>query len=163
MTRASPIYWKAKQIERVCHSSKDAETLNLLTLAEDSVHAANQLEQLMYGESLRRIPIRLFTDLESTLESVGSSKQIVTKTLRLVIMDLKERLLSGEITSIAWLPTKDMWGDLLTKETKLPKALENIFVKNDMRIENASIYEVKAHGHEVRISNIRNRREVHQT
>merc|ERR1712029_1059042 len=27
MTRASPIMWKSKQIERVCHSSKDAETL----------------------------------------------------------------------------------------------------------------------------------------
>ena len=111
----------------------------------------------MYGESLRRIPIRLFTDSESTLESVASSKQIVTKTLRPVIMDLKERLLSGEITSIAWLPTKDMWADLLTKETKLPKALEDILTKNVMKIENASINEVKAHGNEVRMSNIRNR------
>ena len=72
-------------------------------------------------------------------------------------MDLKERLLSGEITSIACFPTKDMWADLLTKETKLPKALEDIFTKNDMKIENASINEVKAHGHEVRMSNIRNR------
>ena len=39
MTRASPIYWKAKQIDRVCHSSKDAETLNLLTMVEYSVYA----------------------------------------------------------------------------------------------------------------------------
>ena len=92
-----------------------------------------------------------------------SSKQIVTKTLRPVIMDLKERLLSGEITSIVWLLTKDMWADLLTKETKLPKALEDILAGKDMRIENAFINEVKAHGHEVRMSNICNRREVHQT
>ena len=35
MTRASPIYWKAKQIDQVCHSSKDAETLNLHTMVED--------------------------------------------------------------------------------------------------------------------------------
>ena len=77
-------------------------------------------------------------------------------------MDLKERLLSGEVTSIAWLPTKDMWADLLTKETKLPKGLEEIFTKNDMKIENASINEVKAHGHEVRMTNIQNRREMHQ-
>jgi len=27
MTRASPLMWKSKQIDRVCHSSKDAETL----------------------------------------------------------------------------------------------------------------------------------------
>ena len=126
-------------------------------MAEDSVHAANQLEQLMYRESLRRIPIRLFTDSESTLESIASSKQIVTKTLRPVMIDLKERLLSGESTSIAWLPTKGMLADLLTKETKLPKALEDIFTKNDMKIEDASINEVMAHGHEVRMSNIQNR------
>ena len=111
MTRASPIYWKAKQIDRVCHSSKDAETLNLLTMVEDSVYAASQLEQMLYGDVLRRIPIRLFTDSESTLESVTSSKQIVTKTLRMVIMDLKERLLRGEINSITWLPTRNMWAD----------------------------------------------------
>ena len=101
LTRASPIYWKVKQIDRVCHSSKDAETLNLLTMVEDSVYAANQLEQMLYGDILRRIPIHLFTDSKSTLESIASSKQIVTKTLRTVIMDLKERLLSGKMTSIA--------------------------------------------------------------
>ena len=39
MTRASPLYWKAKQIDRVCHSSKDAETLNLLTMVVDSAYA----------------------------------------------------------------------------------------------------------------------------
>ena len=68
MTRASPIYWKAKQIDRVCHSSKDAETLNLLTMVEDSIYAAGQLEQMLYGDISRRIPIRLFTDSEATLE-----------------------------------------------------------------------------------------------
>ena len=41
MTRASPIYWKAKQMDRVCHTSKDAESLNLLTMAKYSVYAAN--------------------------------------------------------------------------------------------------------------------------
>ena len=64
MTRASLIYWKAKQIDRVCHSSKDAKTLNLLTMVEDSVYAASQLEQMLYGDVLRRIPIHLLTDSE---------------------------------------------------------------------------------------------------
>ena len=77
------------------------------------------MEQLLYGEVTGRIPIHLFTDSESTLESVASSKQVVTKTLRMTIVDLKERLIRGEITSIAWLPTERMWADLLTKEKKL--------------------------------------------
>ena len=126
-------------------------------MVEDSVYAASQLEQMLYGDVLRRIPIRLFTDSESTLESVTSSKQIVTKTLRMVIMDLKERLLSGEITSIAWLPTKNMWADLFTKESKLPEALEDVLIRNVMDIEDTTINEVKAHSQEVRMTNIRNR------
>ena len=129
MTRAAPIYWKAKQIEKVCHSSKDAETLNLLKMVEDATFAAHQMEQLLYGKVTGRIPIRLFTDSESTLESVASSKQIVTKSLRMTIVDLKERLIRGEITSIAWLPTERMWADLLTKEKKLPEDLEDVMFK----------------------------------
>ena len=72
-------------------------------------------------------------------------------------MDLKERLLSGEFTSIAWLLTKNMWTDLLTKETKLPEAPEDILIKNAMNIGDTSINEVKAHVQEVRMSSIWNR------
>ena len=39
-TKASPIHWKTKQIERVCHSSKDAETLIINKLVEDAVLSA---------------------------------------------------------------------------------------------------------------------------
>ena len=82
---------------------KMQKLINLLTMVEYSVYAAIQLEQMLYGDVLRRIPICLFTDSESLFKSVASSKQIVTKTLRIVILDLKERLLSGEFTLLAWL------------------------------------------------------------
>ena len=106
---------------------------------------------------MRRISICLFTDFESMLESVASSKQIVTKTLRMVIVDLKERLLSGEITLIAWLPTRNMWADLLTKESKLLEALEDVLFRNVMDIKDTTINEVKVNCQEVRMSNIQNR------
>ena len=85
-TKALPIYWKSKQIERVCHSSKDAETLNLLRMVEDAVLISRQLELLLYGDIMHRISVYLFTDSESTLESIASTKQISTKTLRNVIV-----------------------------------------------------------------------------
>ena len=91
MTRPSPIFWKTKQIARVCHSSKETETLNLLMMVDDAVLAARQLELLLYEDIINRIPIHLFTDSESTLESVASSKQISTKTLRNVIVDQRLR------------------------------------------------------------------------
>ena len=34
MTKASPLMWKAKQISRVCHSSKDVETLSMTKIID---------------------------------------------------------------------------------------------------------------------------------
>ena len=158
MTRASPIFWKTKQISRVCHSSKDAETLNLLKMVDDSVLASRQLELLLYGDVQGRIPVHLFTDSESTLESVASTKQISTKSLRNVIVDLKERLIRGEISSYSWLPTQKMWADVLTKEMCLHEDLEEVLLRNDMKLGDNKINQVKAFGQEVRMINIRNRK-----
>ena len=90
--------------------------LNLLRMVNDSVLAARQLELLLYGDVINRIPVYLYTDSESKLESVASSRQISNKTLRNVIVDLKERLVNGEITSYAWLSTHNMWANIHTKE-----------------------------------------------
>ena len=92
----------------------------MIKMVDDAVLTARQLELPLYGDILQRIPVYLFTESESTLESVASSKQISTKTLRNVITDLKQRLVDGEITSNAWLPTSSTWADILTKEKKMP-------------------------------------------
>ena len=113
-------------------------------MVDDAVLMARQLELLLYGDILQRIPVYLFTDSESTLESVASSKQISTKTLRNVITDLKQRLVDGEITSYAWLPTSSMWADILTKEERMPLAFENVIIKNDLILENTSLNKVIA-------------------
>ena len=73
-------------------------------------------------------------DSEPTLESIASSKQVERKTLRPTIVDLKERLVDGDIFSYSWLPTKNMWADMMTKEIQLPPALEDVFLKNDLDI-----------------------------
>ena len=48
---------------------------------------------------MNRVPVYLFTDSELTLESIASTKQIATKTLRNVITDLKQRLIDDDISS----------------------------------------------------------------
>ena len=82
---------------------KDAETLNVSRMVDDSIFAARQVEILLYGDYKKRIKVHLFTDLEATLESIASSKQIDWKTLRLTVVDLKERLVEGDITLYSWL------------------------------------------------------------
>ena len=111
----------------------------------------------MFGDYRKRMKVRLFTDSEATQELIASSKQIERKTLRLTVVDLKERLVDGDIFSYSWLPTKNMWADMMTKEMQLPPALENVFLKNDLSLPSPLVNEVKAVGTEICMVNIRNR------
>ena len=115
------------------------------------------METIYFGDYRKRIKVRLFTDSEPTLESIASSKQVERKTLRPTIVDLKERLVDRDIFSYSWLPTKNMWADVMTKEMQLPPALEDVFLKNDFSLPQPLINEVKAVGTEIRMINIRNR------
>ena len=126
-------------------------------MMDDAIFAARLIETLYYGDYKRRIKVRLFTDSEPTLESIASSRQVERKTLRPTILDLKERLVDGDIQSYSWLPTQDMLADVLTKEMHNPQALENVFLKNELSLHQPLVNEVKAVGTEIRIINIRNR------
>merc|ERR1712240_31543 len=99
MTAASPIIWKSKQIERVCHSSKDAENLAMSKLLDKVTYIARQLEILLFGEYRKRLPVRVMTDSEPTLESIVSTRQIERKGLRITVQEMMEKLMEGEIVS----------------------------------------------------------------
>ena len=61
---------------------------------------ARQIEVLLFGDYNQRIPVRIFTDSEPTLESIASTKQIEIKGLRMTVQEIKERLMKGEITRL---------------------------------------------------------------
>ena len=112
MTKAIPIYWKSKTILRVCYSWKDAETIYITKMMEDVAFTGTQAEQ------------------------------IERKTLRLTVVDLKERLVDGDVFSYSWLPTKSMWADMMTKEMQLLSSLENIILKNVLDLPRPLVNEV---------------------
>ena len=126
-------------------------------MLDDAIFAARQIEILYYGDYKKRIKVRLFTDSDLTLESIASSRQVERKTLRPTILDLKERLVDKDIQSYSWLPTQDMLADVLTKEMKIPQALEDVILKNEIAFSQPLENEVKAVGTEIRIVNIPNR------
>ena len=128
-----------------------------MRLMEDAVNASRQLELLLFGEYRKRIKVRLFTDSESSLESIASSKQIESKTLRQTVVDLKERLVDGDVHSFSWLPTQDMMADLMMKEMKIPVNLEDVILENIIDLQQPLINEVVIVGKEIRMRNIRNR------
>ena len=150
-------YWKSKTIPRVCYISKEAETINISKMMDDAIYAARKIDILYYGDYNKIIKVRLFTDSEPTLESIASSRQVERKTLRPTIVDLKKRLVDRDIHSYSWLPTQDMLADVLTKEMRLPQALESVFLKNKFKLSQPLVNEVKAVGTEIRMINITNR------
>lgn len=92
MRTASLLYWKSKQIEHVYHSSKDAETLTISKKVDDVLFTGKQQELLLHKDYRKKIKVDLYTDLESSLESIASSRQIEWKTLRIMVRDLKDCL-----------------------------------------------------------------------
>ena len=112
---------------------------------------------------MHRIPVYLFTDSESTLGSIASSKQVSTKSLRNFIFDLKQRLVNDEIMSYAWLPTDSMWADILTKEKNVPQNFGKVITTITLALGDTTINEVKSFGQEVRMTNIRNSMKTPET
>ena len=158
LTSASPIMWRAKQIERVCHSSKDAETLAMSKMVDEVTYAGRQIETVMFGDYKGRIPIRIYSDNEPILESIASTKQVERKNLRMTVLDLKERLRNGEVKSYQWLPTEAMWADGLTKEKEMPEGLKMLMKTGKCMIKKGDVNKVICENDEIRMVNIRNRK-----
>ena len=132
----SPIYWKSKQIPKVCHSAKDAETRNIMTNVDTAVYLSQQLSILLFGKSEVRIPVKVYTDSLPLLESIASSRQVVQRLLRNTMNDLKQKLIDGDVQAYSWIDTKSMIADILTKEggeieTILEVIRENTFKKSE--------------------------------
>merc|ERR1712082_394691 len=70
MTKASPLMWKAKQIDRVCHSSKDAETLAMRKMIDELVYMSRHVEILLYGDYRKRMNVRIIRDSEPSLGNI---------------------------------------------------------------------------------------------
>ena len=91
--RVSPIYWKSKQIPKVCHSAKDAETRNIMTNVDTAVYLSQQLSILLFEKSESKIPVRVYTDSLPLLESIASPRQVDQHLLRNTMTDSKQKLM----------------------------------------------------------------------
>ena len=133
----SPIYWKSKQIPKVCHSAKDAETRNIMTNVDTAVYLSQQLSILLFGKSEVRIPVKVYTDSLPLLESIASSRQVIQRLLRNTMNDLKQKLIDGDVQSYSWIDTKSMIADILTKEGGEIEAILEVIPENTFKKSNS--------------------------
>ena len=59
---------------------------------------------------------------------------------------MKERLIRGDISSYLWLPMQNMWVDVLRKDMSLHEVLEDVLLRNGMKIGDTTINQVKVFG-----------------
>ena len=90
---------------------------------------------LLFGDYKQRIPVRIFTDSETTLESIASTKQIERKSLRMTVQEMKERLIKGDVRSYQWIPTKEMWSNGLTKDIEMAEGLRKLLKTGSLEMK----------------------------
>ena len=127
----SPLFWKSKQITRVCKSSKDAETRAGGKCVEDSVYMAQRIEEVLFGDIEKRIKVEIHTDSEPLIESIRSTKRVENKALCKEIGAMKEALLLEEVCSFSYIQTKKNPADKLTKATLETPIFYNIFLNGN--------------------------------
>ena len=132
-------------------------------LLDEVTYIARQLEILLFGDYRKRLPVRIMTDSEPTLESIASTRQIERKGLRMTVQEMKEKLMEGEIVSYQWLSTKEMWADGLTKEMEMAEGLRNLLKEGRCKITSQEINKVVCQNREIRMMNIRNRKKKEET
>ena len=118
---------------------------------------AKQVEILLFGDYRKRLPVRIMTDSEPTLESIASTKQIERKGLRMTVQEMKEKLKEGEIKSYQWLSTKEMWADGLTKEMEMAEGLRKLLKEGKCEIVKEEVNKVVCENEKIKLFNIRNR------
>ena len=126
---ASPIYWKAGVIRKVCLSPKAAEMRSLIKVVDDTLCLARQISLMMNTE----IKTRMFTDSRPLLESIGSSGQVEEKSLRQSVAALKQNLKDGEVDRFSWIAGTEIVADVFTKQGSERESLDEIVTRNVFR------------------------------
>lgn len=112
----SPIAWQSKKIRRVVRSTLSAEALALSDAVDVGVYLAQLYTEVTVGEAKPELlPIECITDNHSLFDTIHSTNHVKEKRLRMEISSIKELLMSQQIQTLRWSPTKTQLADCLTK------------------------------------------------
>ena len=114
----------------MCHSSKEAETKNVLKLVDEAMYQARMMEEVLF-DGKKKVKIDLYTDSKPLMDSIASTKQVEQKMMRPIINNMKDKLTDYEIRSFRWLETKKMVADILTKEKMTNRDIDEIMYNNE--------------------------------
>ena len=82
------------------------------------------------------------------------------KQLRMIIRELREKCLDGEVSSYAWLSTKEMMADCMTMEIKVLSLMEVVIKGKGLILNTPFVNEIRNIDSELRMDNIHNPKEM---
>ena len=130
-----PLLWKTKLVAKACRSPKDAETITLGTCADLTIFAAQQLEEILTGvKNGNKFKSILFSDSDSSLKSIVSSKQVERRYLRSDVAILKQFIEQKSIDKIVWVDDPHQIADILTKDKSDKLGLDEMLRDGRLRI-----------------------------
>ena len=113
----NPIHWKSRVIDKVAQDTKTAETLALEIAIDDAIYISNFLSEIYKGKDSKfRIPIYIYDDSKSLIQSLYSTKKVKRKTMRVVISRIQQLLNDKTIMDVIHVKTRDQIADTLTKK-----------------------------------------------
>ena len=130
---AVPLFWKSKTIQKTCKSTKDAETRGMSKNVMNATFSSRMVETLLFGDHAGRIPVKVFSDSNPLLETLGSTKKIENTDLIPEIRYLKDKLMNGEVSCYAWLRSEENLADIFTKEMKENQEVRDLFILNTFK------------------------------
>ena len=128
--QACCLTWAANKVSRVVSSTLESETLACVDGLNHAEWLRGIISELLYGVEGRETLISIvgFTDSNQLYQSLHSTHLVSNHKLRRDVEIIKEKLATGVVSQVKWVPTGEMLADPLTKKgvncTKLDHVLE---------------------------------------
>ena len=112
--KVNPLMWKSLKARRVVRSTIAVECLALAEGANVSYYIRSILKEILKLKD-KEIPIHIYTDNKSLVESLYSTHTVADSRLLVDIAEIRNKIEIGEIDKVHWIENKSQIADAMTK------------------------------------------------
>ena len=113
----NPLNWKSKIIEKVAPDTKTAETLALEAAMDDAIYLSKMINEIYTGNvDMNNLPLVVYEDSKSLVQSLYSTKKVKRKTMRVVLSCIQQQIKAGILKDVHHIRSQDQLANVFTKK-----------------------------------------------